>query len=120
LWRKENSINIWPNFGLARARDVVDDMRQASNPGRVVLRTTSGHPVRDRSWRCRPRSVYEYEDVDGAQFGRARVEQVVLDMHSRAPAAVCAQLRSAVRACGRGAAQEDDIIIVAIRRSPAD
>ena len=63
--------------------------------------------------------IYEFEDVDGAQFGRARVEALVRSHHADGPEALAARLLAAVRVHARGAAQDDDITIVLIKRLAA-
>lgn len=62
--------------------------------------------------------IYEYADPDGVQFGRARVEAVLQQHQAAMPAEVAAQLLVAVQAHARGAAQDDDITMVLIRRLP--
>ncbi len=63
--------------------------------------------------------IYEHEDIDGQQFGRARVEQILRDHHRDAPADLSARLLAAVQAHARGAVQDDDITMVLIQRLPA-
>lgn len=63
--------------------------------------------------------IYEFEDVDGAQFGRARVEALVRSHQADGPEALAARLLAAVRVHARGAAQDDDITIVLIKRLAA-
>mgnify|MGYP006185796713 CR=1 FL=1 len=60
--------------------------------------------------------IYEHEDVDGRQFGRGRVEQIVQDHHLDAPPDLAGRLLSAVQAHAGGAPQDDDITMVLIRR----
>jgi phosphoserine phosphatase RsbU/P len=60
--------------------------------------------------------IYEHEDVDGQQFGRARVEQILHDHHQDTPPDLAARLLAAVQAHARGAVQDDDITMVLIRR----
>jgi phosphoserine phosphatase len=63
--------------------------------------------------------VYEQPGPGGEQFGEARVVQV-LETHAAAPASeLAARLLDAVRDFARGAAQEDDITIVLLRRDAA-
>jgi sigma-B regulation protein RsbU (phosphoserine phosphatase) len=62
--------------------------------------------------------IYEHEDVDGQQFGRARVQQVLQDHHRDAPPDLANRLLAAVQAHARGALQDDDITMVLIRRLP--
>lgn len=64
--------------------------------------------------------IYEQEDVDGQQFGRARVEQILHDHHDDTPPALAARLLAAVQAHARGAAQDDDITMVLVRRLACD
>lgn len=64
--------------------------------------------------------IFEYEDVDGQQFGRARVEQLLRDHALDTPVELAARLLAAVQAHARGAAQDDDITIVLIKRLPAE
>lgn len=63
--------------------------------------------------------IYEYEDADGAQFGRTRVEQVLRQHRGQAPQALSARLLDAVREFARGAEQQDDITMVLIKRGAA-
>ena len=64
--------------------------------------------------------IFEYEDVDGQQFGRARVEQLLRDHALDTPVELAARLLAAVQAHARGAAQDDDITVVLIKRLPAE
>jgi phosphoserine phosphatase len=60
--------------------------------------------------------IYEYEDAGGAQFGTARVEEVVRSGSGRPMAELTAALLHAVRAFAQGAPQQDDITVVLVRR----
>jgi len=60
--------------------------------------------------------IYEYGDGSGEQFGEDRVEKVVADHHGRGTAALSAALLDAVQAFAGGAAQDDDITVVLVRR----
>jgi phosphoserine phosphatase RsbU/P len=62
--------------------------------------------------------IYETEDPAGAMFGRARVEQVVQAHHGEGVAALSARLFDAVQQFAAGAAQQDDITTVLVRRLP--
>lgn len=61
--------------------------------------------------------IYEYEDVAGAQFGVPRVEQVLREHHGQSSAALAEQLLQAVRAFAQGAAQDDDVTMVLLKRA---
>ena len=63
--------------------------------------------------------IYEYGNGAGEQFGEDRVEQVVAGHHAHGMAALSAALLDAVQAFAGGAAQEDDITVVLVRRGPA-
>ncbi len=63
--------------------------------------------------------VYEYADADGAQFGRERVEQVLRDAQGGSADEVALQLMQALQTFARGAAQDDDITMVLVKRQPA-
>jgi len=60
--------------------------------------------------------IYEYGNGAGEQFGEARVEQVVAAHHARGTTALSTALLDAVQAFAAGAAQEDDITVVLVRR----
>jgi len=60
--------------------------------------------------------VYEYDNGSGEQFGEDRVEQVVCGHHANGMAALSTALLDAVQAFARGAAQQDDITMVLVRR----
>jgi phosphoserine phosphatase len=60
--------------------------------------------------------IYEQHDANGEVFGETRVEQLVRE-HGRSPMAeLSARLLAAVPAFSRGAAQEDDITLVLLKR----
>ncbi len=61
--------------------------------------------------------IYEYADAEGAQFGRERVEALVHEHAQGSAAALSQHLMEAVRAHARGAAQEDDITVVLVKRT---
>ena len=61
--------------------------------------------------------IYEYEDTRGAQFGVQRVEQVLREHHAASSATLAAHLLQEVRAFARGAAQDDDVTMVLLKRS---
>ncbi|MBC7940771.1 MAG: SpoIIE family protein phosphatase, partial [Chitinophagaceae bacterium] len=61
--------------------------------------------------------LYEYENAAGRPFGRARVEEALRAAHHGTPAALAEQLMQAVHAHAAGAAQEDDITLVLLKRS---
>ena len=59
---------------------------------------------------------YEYHDVEGAQFGEDRVQEIVR-AHGTAPTAdLMATLFAAVDAFARGAPQDDDMTAVLVKR----
>ena len=60
--------------------------------------------------------IYEYGNGAGEQFGEARVEQIVAAHHTRGTTALSTALLDAVQAFAAGAAQEDDITVVLVRR----
>ena len=60
--------------------------------------------------------IFEYEDADGAQFGRERVEGVLHETPSLSAAALSARMLEAARAFARGAPQGDDVTMVFVRR----
>jgi phosphoserine phosphatase len=61
--------------------------------------------------------VYEYENVNGEQFGEKRVQQVLADGLRVPMNALVHNLRSAVERFASGAPQEDDMTAVLLRRS---
>lgn len=62
--------------------------------------------------------IYEYADAGGELFGEGRVE-AVLHEHRHSPMAeLSRQLFSAVEAFAQGAAQDDDMTVVLVRRNP--
>ena len=60
--------------------------------------------------------IYEYGNGAGEQFGEARVEEIVAAHHARGTTALATALLDAVQAFAAGAAQEDDITVVLVRR----
>jgi phosphoserine phosphatase len=60
--------------------------------------------------------IYEYENPDGTQFGRQRVEAVLRESPSQPTVALCERMLSAVRGFARGRPQEDDITAVFVKR----
>jgi phosphoserine phosphatase len=64
--------------------------------------------------------IYEYEDPDGEQFGRPRVEAVLRRFGHESMASLCGRLLEAVRLFARGRPQQDDITAVLVKRRLAD
>ena len=64
--------------------------------------------------------IYEYEDPEGAQFGRERVEGVLHEGQSQSAAALGERMLAAARVFARGAPQADDITMVFVRRNASD
>jgi phosphoserine phosphatase len=64
--------------------------------------------------------IFEYEDADGAQFGRERVEGVLHETPSLSASALSARMLEAARAFARGAPQGDDVTMVFVRRRAGD
>lgn len=62
--------------------------------------------------------VYEYEDVDGRQFGEQGVAGVLRQYHDRPMPYLLGRLMDALSEFGRGAPQLDDVTVVLIRRLP--
>jgi anti-sigma regulatory factor (Ser/Thr protein kinase) len=62
--------------------------------------------------------VYEYEDVDGRQFGEQGVADVLRQYHDRPMPYLLGRLMDALGEFGRGAPQLDDVTVVLIRRLP--
>ena len=60
--------------------------------------------------------LYEQHDAQGQMFGEQRVEKIVAAQHGASMAELSAQLLQAVHAFSQGAAQEDDITLVLLRR----
>jgi sigma-B regulation protein RsbU (phosphoserine phosphatase) len=87
---------------IATLRPAVDI---ALEPGDILVLLTDG--------------IFEYEDPDGAQFGVTRVEQAIHGYHDRPTAELSAHLLGAVRDFARGAAQDDDITAVLLKRGAA-
>ncbi|MGH8672972.1 MAG: ATP-binding SpoIIE family protein phosphatase [Burkholderiales bacterium] len=61
--------------------------------------------------------IYEYHDAAGEQFGEQRVEELVRAHHSKPMAELSALLLQAVQDFAQGAAQEDDITVVLVKRA---
>jgi len=64
--------------------------------------------------------IYEYADAMGEQFGKQRVEQALQAGHQDSAAALAARLMNAVQVHAGGAAQEDDITMVLVKRNSSD
>ncbi len=62
--------------------------------------------------------VFEYESVQGEQFGEDRVAQVMRDYHNIAMADLTEKLLDATFAFGKNVPQADDITVVLLRRLP--
>jgi len=62
--------------------------------------------------------IYEYADLDGQEFGEARVADVIRANRGCTMAELSASLIKAVADFGRGAPQADDITMVMVRRLP--
>jgi phosphoserine phosphatase len=75
----------------------------AMEPGDVLLLVSDG--------------IFEYEDTPGRQFGRTRVEQVILAQRNAQASEMAAKLLEAVHGFAGDAAQQDDMTIVIVRRS---
>lgn len=60
--------------------------------------------------------IYEQHDASGEMFGEQRVEQIVTSQAGAPMANLAASLLQAVREFSQGAAQEDDITLVLLRR----
>ena len=60
--------------------------------------------------------IYEYADPGGEPFGEARVRALVREHRGLPMAELAARLLEAVRVFARGAAQEDDLTLVLVRR----
>ncbi len=63
--------------------------------------------------------IFEYEDDQGRQFGRERVEQFLRDRHHLAAAEMAARLLREVRDFAGSARQDDDVTMVFVKRLPA-
>jgi serine phosphatase RsbU (regulator of sigma subunit) len=59
---------------------------------------------------------YEYADARGEQFGEARVRDLVAAGHGATASELLALVQKAVDAFAAGAAQEDDMTAVVVRR----
>jgi phosphoserine phosphatase len=64
--------------------------------------------------------IYEYQDADGAEFGVDRVREIVLAHHWRPVAELGRMIVESARAFARGAAQQDDITVVLVKREPVE
>lgn len=62
--------------------------------------------------------IYEYHDPVQEQFGEPRVEALIREHHGKPMAEVSALLLRVVQDFARGAAQEDDMTIVLVKREP--
>jgi len=63
--------------------------------------------------------IYEYHDAGGEQFGEHRVEEIVATHPDKPMAALLDILLRSVDAFARGAAQQDDMTAVLVKREPA-
>jgi len=63
--------------------------------------------------------IFEYVGPDGDMYGRQRVEQLVRRCHREPASALADLLLVDLREFARGAAQQDDITIVLLKREPA-
>ena len=63
--------------------------------------------------------IYEHEDAAGVQYGRGRVEQLVRQHASQAPAALCERLVDGVRQFAGDRPPQDDMTMVVLKRSAA-
>ena len=63
--------------------------------------------------------IYEFENAHGEAFGVDRVRELVAGNRWQSASALAASLLQAVRAFAKGAAQQDDITVVLIKREPA-
>jgi sigma-B regulation protein RsbU (phosphoserine phosphatase) len=71
-------------------------------PGDVLVLLTDG--------------IYEYHDAGGEEFGEQRVEELIRAQHRGPMAELGARLLRSVREFAGGAAQEDDMTIVLVKR----
>jgi phosphoserine phosphatase len=62
--------------------------------------------------------IYEYHDPDGEQFGEKRVAEIVAVHADKPMAALLDILLKSVDAFARGAAQQDDMTAVLVKREP--
>ena len=60
--------------------------------------------------------IYEYEAPDGEQFGRARVERLLIQHQLASAEGLAAHLLAELQKFARGAPQEDDITMVMVKR----
>jgi sigma-B regulation protein RsbU (phosphoserine phosphatase) len=60
--------------------------------------------------------IYEYENPEGEQFGRQRVEHLLHEGRAQPAASLCAHMLEAVRAFAQGKPQDDDITAVIVSR----
>jgi anti-sigma regulatory factor (Ser/Thr protein kinase) len=60
--------------------------------------------------------IYEFQDARGDEFGERRVEEVLRANHHKPMAELSANLLDAVSAFAMGAAQEDDMTVVLVKR----
>jgi len=60
--------------------------------------------------------IYEYEDPDGAQFGRERVEAVLRQATTQPAASLSARMLQSARTFARSAPQSDDVTMVLVKR----
>lgn len=63
--------------------------------------------------------IYEYEDPDGAQFGRERVEAVLREAKAQPAATLSARMLQSARGFARSAPQSDDVTMVFVKRLAA-
>jgi phosphoserine phosphatase len=87
---------------LSALRPVVSLQMQ---PGDILLLLSDG--------------IYEYHNGAGEQFGEARVEEIVRSHPGSSMAQLSAILLEAIQAFAAGAAQDDDITVVLVKREAA-
>lgn len=99
-WRQPTHFPV----GIMEMDDVGSPTRLRLEPGDVLALLSDG--------------VYEYVNDQGAEFGQERVARWILEHHRLSAAELVSQLKDALSAYGRGAAQADDITIVMVKRLP--
>jgi phosphoserine phosphatase len=60
--------------------------------------------------------IYEYANAAREEFGEARVQEIVHAHHGKSAAELSSRLLESVQAFARGAAQEDDMTVVLVKR----
>jgi sigma-B regulation protein RsbU (phosphoserine phosphatase) len=99
-WYKPTSFPV----GIMEINDEQAPAELSLEPGDILALISDG--------------VYEYENLDGEQFGEDRVAAIFRDAHQMSMSGLSRYLIDSVKAFGGDAPQADDITLVLVRRLP--